>query len=226
MASKFITIDEVVASAAAIAKGATDQERHLMRQWVYDGNAEVGFSKLNMKVSKQLELDDYSTAKPLDHVRTLELALYDSNDREMMTRFKGYGKNEDFDVGVARTHEDVREVISIINITEDNDFFHTEQFDNETPEDAYIITKYLAVPVDDNGWPLIPASSKLSVMLYVKWMLALREDKDSRIEEKQWRVAKAAAYGKLQTPDIYEAREIAMKIHSMIDKPVLRDRQF
>ena len=56
MATRLVTVDEVVAEAASIIKGATDQERHLMRQWAYSGNAEIGVPKLNIKISDKLIL--------------------------------------------------------------------------------------------------------------------------------------------------------------------------
>jgi hypothetical protein len=229
MATRLVTVDEVVAEAASIIKGASDQERHLMRQWAYSGNAEIGVSKLNMKVSAPLLLDDFSAAKPVDHVRTIDLALYDSAGSEIIIQWKGFGANMGYDTGIARTHKDVRVGTVMISVTEDLDFFHTEEFGGDYVDGAYIITKYYGTPVDVNGLPLIASSSKFAVMMYIRYMWQLRNN-DSitalRDGEKRWRIARAAAESKLKTPDVIEGKEIAKKANSMIQKVMVLNRQF
>ena len=65
--AKYITIDEVVASAATILPGSTDTEKVFMRHWCVLGNRELGLSKDNV-VTEKINVQDLTIRKPTNPI--------------------------------------------------------------------------------------------------------------------------------------------------------------
>ena len=49
--SKYISIDEAVASARTLCKGSTDADNIFMRHWAVLGNRDLGLSKENIETN-------------------------------------------------------------------------------------------------------------------------------------------------------------------------------
>ena len=107
MASEFLSIDSVVAEAASEIKNITEQEKVLCRQWAYRAMLRIGVSKLNIETSDPIAVSSWSAAKPTNLFKTIDLAVINSEDKEIITIFKGRGQVESAPA-VSRVHEDVR----------------------------------------------------------------------------------------------------------------------
>jgi hypothetical protein len=232
MPSRLITLDEVLAEASSIISDASEQEKVFMRQWVYRAQRQIGFSKIDIKVSDALVLDDFSVAKPADMVSIIDLALFTGDGSEIKINYKGWGKNQALlpEGGSARVHQDLRRVVNAINVTEDIDYIHTESFSEGNAGTAYIIAKYYALPMDSTGLPMIPEENTFAIMMFIRWMWIMRQNSQSiaAIAEakRTWKEERIAAKSRTNTPSVLEGKEEAKKLNSMIQKAVLTYRQF
>ena len=228
MASDYIPVDEVIAEASSLIKNFSEQEKALSRQWAYRATRRIGFNKLDIKTSGEIPLVDFSAEKPSDLANTIDIALFDSADREIVSRFKGRSQH-DVEGTVARTHQDARQVAYALHITEDDTYFNVEEFTDTDIANAYIKVTYYAYPVDLDGYPKIPEIYALAVIMYIRYAWAMRERQSlGEIQEARntWLREAAAAYGRIKTPSMLEGKEIARGLNSMIQKTVVRDRQF
>lgn len=229
MPSRLITLDEVLAEASSIIKDATEQEKIFMRQWIYRAQRQIGFSHVDIKVSDPILLIDYSAQKPDDFIKAIDIALFDEDDNEIVSKYKGWGQKPD-EGGIARTHQDVRSIVSAINISEDLNYFHTGTFSQGEDDTAYVVVKYYALPVDPNtALPLIPEGNTLAIMMYIRYMWAMRQNENQTsiaMAEQAWLRYRAMARSSNHTPSVLEGKEIARTINSMIQKVVITDRQY
>lgn len=229
MAGRFVTVEEVVAEASSIILGVTYAEKQMMRQWAYTAQRLIGWSKADVKVSADITLSSFSAAKPSDLIRTIDLALFLSDGTELFIKYKGPGYKLPSGQDDARIHTDNRTTVQKVIVSEDNDYFNVEEFTSPDPTGAYIIVKYLGLPLDTNGLPLIPEHCKFAIMMYIRWMWAMRKG-DNRLglreSENIWLRHRATAASKGNTPDRWEAEQIAKTVNSMIQVVELRDRRF
>jgi hypothetical protein len=272
MAGEFISVASLIAEASSTIKNFTEQEQQLAMQWAYTGLRKIGFSKMDIKTSDPMYLSDWSTAKPSDMGKLIDLALFDSAGKEIVIKYKGraqvntsawvtgtsYAVNtmviEDgvrykclvahtagtfaTDLAAekwvavtrdARIHEDVRQYIGAIQVSEDDSYFNVEEFTDETPTGVYLVARYYAYPTDSNGYPKIPETHTLALMMYIRWMWSMRENKslgEIQIAREVWLREMGAARGRMHTPTQLEFKETARTINSMIQKTVVRDRQY
>ena len=228
MAAEYISISALIAEASSTIKNITEQEQQLARQWAYTALRKIGFGKLDLKVSDPITLVDWSATKPSDLGIVDDLALFDSAGKEIVIDFKGRAQHETAKE-VARTHEDIRPWIGAIKVTEDDTYFNVEEFADEQPTGVSIVVKYYGYPVDDDGLPKIPSTHTLAIMMYIRWMWSMRENKslgEQQVAREVWLREAAAAYSRMKTPTPLELKEFSRTINSMIQKPVKRHRQF
>ena len=228
MATKYIGIDALIAEASSTIKNFTQQEQQLAMQWAYTALRLIGFGKPDIKVSENLTLTDWSTEKPTDLASTIDMSLFDSAGSEIVIKYKGFanGYNEGTE---ARIHQDARSSRGAIQVSEDDTYFNVEEFADESPTEAYLVVRYYGYPVDANGAPKIPETHTLAIMMYIRWMWSMRERSslgEQQVAREVWLREKAAAYGRMKTPSQLEGKEIARTINSMIQKTVVRGRQY
>ena len=224
----YITAAEVIAEASSVIKTFTEQEKALARQWCYRAVRKIGLTRLDKKTSAHIPIVDWSAEKPTDLASTIDIALFDSTDREIVTRFKGRSQHST-EGTIARTHQDARQVAYALHITEDDTYFNIEEFEDDSLSDIYIVVTYYAYPVDLDGYPKVHEAYTLAVIMYIRYAWALRERQSlGEIQEARntWLREAAAAYGRVKTPSMLEGKEIARGLNSMIQKTVVRDRQF
>jgi hypothetical protein len=231
MAGRTIPVDEVIAEACTILKRVTEQEKVFMRQWAFTALRKIGFSKINIEISDRLFLDDWSAVKPNNLVRTIDLALYNSDDNELIHKFKGYGSgNINLGENVsARIHQNIRQGQNAVAISESENYFNVEEFSDTSPEGVYIIAKYYAVPVDAAGLPKIPEYANLAIIMYIRAMWSMRENTNQaaiQLAWEMWKQERASAEGKAKTPDMVEGKAIAKTINSMIQKVDVLNQQY
>ena len=228
MAGEFITIDALVAEASSTIKNVTQQEQQLMLTWAYTALRKIGFGRLDIKTSANLTLTDWSATKPSDFAKLIDLALFDSAGAEIIIKYKGRAQNDTTGTD-ARIHEDNRSYIGAIQVSEDDTYFNVEEFSDDAPTDVYLVARYYAYPVDADGMPKIPETHTLAIMMYIRWMWSMRERQslgEQQVAREVWLREAAAAHGRMKTPTMLETKDFARVINSMIQKPVLRTRQY
>jgi hypothetical protein len=157
------------------------------------------------------------------------LALYRGDGREILHEFKGYGSGYSEEATHARIHEDLRSPLSSVQITESDNYFNVEEFADDSPDEVYLKVKYYGIMVDDLGLPKIPEYATLAIIMFIRWMWALRKnDNRAEIDQnwKMWTVERKSAEGKGNTPDQIEGKAIAKTINSMIQKVEVQNRMF
>ena len=228
MASEYIGIKAAVAEACSTIKNVTEQEKVLSRQWIYRAIRQIGVGKVDIKISDNLTLTDWSVRKPDDMAMMIDIALFDSADQEIIIKYKGRGQSSG-DGTLSRIHQDARPFVGAVNVTEDNDFFNVEEFSDDTPANVYLVVKYYSYPVDDDGYPKVQDIHMEACIAYVRWQWAKRERVSlGEIQETRhtWLQEKASAYGRMKTPTEMEAKDSFRELNSMIQKMVPRLRQF
>lgn len=234
--ARTIPVDEVIAEACTILKHVTEQEKIFMRQWAYTAMREIGSFNLNIKVTPQLFLEDWSVKKPDDLLRTNDIALYGSDGSEIVHTFKGYASGNidaDEESVSGRIHQDIRNLSrdgrTAVAITESENYFNVEEFNGTDSSGVYMFIRYYALPLDNNGLPKIPDFATLAIIFYIRAMWAMRDNSNQNYIESSWnmwKIQRAKAEGRGKTPDMIEGKAIVKTINSMIQKAIVHNQQF
>jgi hypothetical protein len=216
--SKFLSIDELTALAMTVCKGATAEDRHLFRVWCCQAARDIGPNRDWVKV-EAIYPRDFSFKKPDDHVSTIDISLFDVGNNEIKYRFNPGSKRirtDRFSV-----NSDVSTESSIIDLSEDANYFHLS---TNAGDVSYMLIRYLGMPVDQEGFPLIPEDDALAYQMFCRWMWSLRDDENrSKIEQdfQFWILERNKIKGRRKMPTIREATSIFEKYMSLISAPIL-----
>lgn len=193
MAKQFLTLDEITAEAMSIVPGATSEEQLYARQWAYSALRELGPSDANIEVSV-LYPENFKMMKPEAFHMAIDLGLFDSTGREILHTYKR---------GKSRVHQPQNEYLnngiyapeigSFIEVSEDAYSFNLS---SNSENVAYAKLRYFKFPVDENNNPMFPEHTRHAVMMYVRYLWALRMgDQQFKSYEDSWKVARAEARG-------------------------------
>jgi hypothetical protein len=206
-ANVYYTVDQVAANASTIIKGSRREDRHLYRQWVWNGEKELGYSEMQVS-SDCITVENLCARKPDDYRKLKGIALLDCEGREYEAKMRGYFK---------RNHEDLNEgYVRAVDVTEDDNFFYLGS-NGDIITDIKIT--YYGLPLDEDGSPKIPEHHLLPIMLFVKFMDSLRNStSQSQISEteRMWKYEAAKCRGKNKMPSQPQAKEIMKEWMSMI----------
>jgi len=211
--AKYITIDEVVASAVTILAGSTDAEKVFMRHWAILGNRELGLSKDNV-VTEKINVQDLTIRKPENLLSIDDIGLYSDSDVEYATVYKGYGE---------MTHTDLDAIQGTlkltISISEDDEFLHLSSNGDSID---YAKIRYYSIPICEKGNPLILERKRLAVMFFLSYMWAIRQGANQAAidrAELRWLREAAKQRAKNKMPSVLEAKSIASWYMSIINTP-------
>jgi len=211
--SRYVSINEVVASAMTILPGATDSEKVFMRHWAVLGNRELGLSKDNL-ITETINVQDLTMRKPENLLSIDDFGLYSADGKEYAHTFVGLGK---------RVHLDRDEIDGstkyTIDVTEDGDFLHLSSNGSVVNR---IKLRYYSIPIDDFGDPLILERKRLAISFFLSYMWAIRQgDNQAAIDRAEFRWLREAAKqrSKNKMPSVKEAQSIAKWYLSLISLP-------
>ena len=210
---RFIDVDEVIATAASTIKNMSDEEMLLAKQWVWMAIRKIGPSSDTIitadvdVIDKTIEIPDNCVSNGI-----IDLAIYDNLGREIKYRFhKG---------GDKRTHLKEYKDDCLLNIYQDDKFIHLSD-SNYDPSTARI--KYYSFPLDECGLPKIPEPHLFPIMMFIRWMMALRNSPASPFElstaERNWREALDVAKSRNKAVSVLQAKEIARTWTSLMPNP-------
>lgn len=208
----FLSIDEVVANASSIIKGADINDQNLFRQWAWLGERQIGFGGLNEETA-DIPVSDLSIKKPVDYAAPIDIALYTSEDEgpytELLWQYHG---------GKRRIHAKPS-TKRYVDLSEDPYFFNLSSDYGNSVVKAKL--RYYAYPIDSKGYPAFPEIHLFAIMMFVRYMWAIREN-NSRSEiaeaKEHWEQAKVIARNRTKMPHMLKGQQIMRDWRSMIDK--------
>jgi hypothetical protein len=216
---EYLNIDEVTAASMAVIEEATQEDRNLFRAWVVECMKDIG---PNSSWYKRCELKpkNSSLKKPADHTATVDIALFDSSDNELLytyvpnlagrvhpDRFALYDNVTDS----TRTTK--------VDISEDAFFYHLGT--NASLVDSALIG-YLAMPVDRDGMPMVPENQLTAYKMFCRWNFAMRKNNNQSFIEQaygMWLKERDRAKGRGKMPDPFRGVQIFKKYLSLVGTP-------
>lgn len=186
----YLSIDNVVAFSKTIVKSANNVDTNLWKDWIYQSLLYYGIGDDEIDVA-ELTPKDLLAPIPQECRVILELSLFDSGGNQLSHKYRG---------GKQRIYTDARlSTTSVGGSSNLNDYVPVD-----VSSDAYnivlgtngsnvakILIRYFKYPLDENGAPLIREEEQMGCALFVKYMMALREDENqSKISaaELRWKL--------------------------------------
>lgn len=213
---RFAPIDEVVSSAVLICPGATDEHRVIFKQWVWTALLQIGPTSHWVKTCR-INPKNRSFKKPQDLASVRDIGLYDATGAEVFYEWKGEG---------GEVHSDRESVHLLVGesdrpmpvyLSEDAYYFHLS---SNSPDVDHMMIRYLALPTDTNGLPLIPEDNIFAITMFIRWMWSLRKN-DNQAEQMNardtWYREKDRIFGDNKMPSWFRAKEFGHKFLSLIN---------
>lgn len=213
--SNYLTIAETSAFCLTTCKGATAEDRHLFIPWIVAAMRDIGSNRDWVK-TEVIYPKDFAVAKPGNLVSTIDLALYDSSDQELVYKYQS---------GKTRIHTNrflnniVNDGEGIIEVSEDGFYFYLS---SNATNVAYILVRYFGMPIDQDGYPMIKEDNLLAYHAFCRMMWAMRQDDNrSKIEQEtyNWYRERDRVKGNNKMPNGVEATKIAEAWLSLINAP-------
>jgi hypothetical protein len=217
--TKFVPLNQVTAEAASIIKGSTEKDRLLFKQWVYRGLREIGPGKQNIDVCTLYPVD-LSFKKPEDCASIIDVALFSSTGEELKYTYR-FGKSRIHRSRNSYINDGVYSlsVDALVDVSEDDFYIHMGSNGNTVDK---AVVRYFKFPIDEEGMPKIPEDQVFALMLFIRYMWAMR-DNDNRSEIEQnynmWLRERDRAKSRNKMPSMLEGKQIAKNWMSLIDKP-------
>jgi hypothetical protein len=203
---KLLSLDEVVANAMTIIPGVKKEMRPYFDQWAWLALRQLGPVKENLAVAT-LTLEDLSFAKPSDFISAIDIALFNAAGEELKYHYRS---------GKQRIHNTEETNSCFIEVSEGDQYYYVSS-NADTAGINHAVLRYYAMPLDENGRPVIQDYMTVAIMAFCRWMWELREGKGSS-GEAMWRVEAARARSKGKMPDMLQGKQIARTWMTMIDK--------
>lgn len=215
----FLDFKQVLAFSLTTCKGATAEDRLFFSAWIPAAMRDIGPSKDWYKVDV-LYPKDFSFKKPDDLVSTCMIALYDSSDQQIKYNYNPGSKRIVPNRFLINTSESTQEITGRIDLSEDSHYFH---MGSNGADVSYAMIRYLAMPVDSDGFPMIPEDHLMAYEAYCKYMWSRREnDNQSAIAQNYdiWLRERDRIKGRNKMPSMLEAEGIFSRYLSLIHAPI------
>jgi hypothetical protein len=216
----YMTIDNVSAYCLTTCKTATPEDRFLFKTWIITCVRDLGPNRDWVKVST-LYPKDFSFPKPDDLVSTISIALYNASHQELCYNFNNGGQRIHTN-RFAIYEQAINDGDGIIELSEDGFYYHLS---TNATDVNYAQIKYLAMPVDEDGFPMIWEGDLMAYEAFCRWMWAKREnDNRSAIAQEYefWVIHRDRAKGNRKMPNGIERDAIASTWLSLINAPPKR----
>lgn len=219
---RYLTSDEITALAMSVLEEATDAHRLIFKSWIYFAVREIGVIKEDIKVCT-LPVKELSFKKPQDLIRVENVVLLDENGGQVSFKYQTGSKRikEQVEFGGSEGRRAIphQDSGTRVDLGEDRYFFHLGS-NGDKVKKAKI--RYYAAPIDENGDPLVPEPASQAVIMYIRYMWAMRKDNNqARIDTayNMYLRERDRAIGRLNTPSQMQGEQIATEWLSMINAP-------
>ena len=205
----YITLDEATAFARTLIKEATESDRLLFREWIFQGLMELGVSMAQVKVCT-IEAKENRLRLPEDALpRGIKnIALYSGNNEVRYTYNEGVKRIHANDNTLQNAGTYDPKFGSLVEISMDDYYIHLSSL-GDTVTHAKI--RYYSLPVDEQGQPKIDKDLRLALALFVRYCWEMRNnDNQSAIDQayKQWIKERNSKRGKRKMPSELEMQAI------------------
>lgn len=217
--SNFLTLDETVSFCLTTCKTATAEDRLLFRVWCVAACRSIGPNRDWYKTAT-IYPKDFSFKKPDDLVSTVSIALYDSSSCEVPYIFHTGSKR--IHQGRFTTDIIISDAPACVELSEDANYYHLS---TNADTVAAALIRYLGMPVDVDGFPMVPEDDLLAYECFCQHMWAKRE-KNSQSEIAQtfdlWLTERNRIKGNRKMPSMVEAEGIFSRYLSLINAPTFK----
>jgi hypothetical protein len=223
---KYTKIDEVIERVFANHPFAENNFQWSdALEWVGSLIKLMNIPKINIHKVAKINIENYKGELPLD---LFQVETFRNKDTKRMMGYTGdpYFKN---------LHCSDSQCLNCVTCHEEDKYQLSNNFIFTSFEEGTVEIAYYAIPIDDNGFPLIPddESTKSAIewhiamkLAYKEWMTdKLSRDKYQYIEQQRnWYVAKAMNSNRV--PDIHQMEAIKNFSLRLIPKINVLDNQF
>jgi len=208
-----ITVDELIAEAYSRTDSEDSRDEIIFRNWIYRSLKWIGPASSDIKTAT-IPVEDLSIRKPCDYWFPVEMQLLSNQGGVFYFQYS----NNSFipSESLSRNNIDCQRKIVI---GEDNDFFH---INSNGASIAKCELNYYALPIDDNGDPLISEESIEAVLAYINWnwlkrqrnryrgrsMFPMSEIESAKME---WIAFKGMVQGNRKMPSPLQAETVMRK---------------
>jgi len=226
METRQLNINEVTSSVMNVVGEATNEDRLMFKQWVAECMQELGPSSIQLK-KVEIEPVDLSFRKPEDLTATVDLALYDVNGNELFYNFiansPGRIHVDRFAVNASLIIGTSVATFAKVDLSEDVYYFHLGSNGSNVSK---MLLSYMAMPVDRQGFPLIPESNLTAYKMFCRWMWALRQNSNQSFIAQaydMWLREKDRARGRNKMVDPMRAEQFFKKYMSLVSRPIFNN---
>jgi hypothetical protein len=217
MKGNYLTIEEVTSFCLTTCEGATGEHKLFFKRWIIAAMRDIGPNRSWYKTAT-LYAKDFTFCKPDDLVSTINIALFDAQGCEIHYKFNQGSKRIFTDRATINGN-----IISQIELSEDAHYFHLS---SNAVDVAQALIRYFAMPIDADGFPIVPENNLLAYEAFCGYMWAKRK-KNSQSEIAQsyeiWLRERDRVKGNNKIPSIIEAERIFKKYLSLVSTPTYRD---
>lgn len=228
VSTSLVPADQVIATATSVLEGSDTIDRAFFKEWIYLGLIELG-PNLSWYGEATIYPADFSFKKPSDMHSAIDLALYDSQGKELRYVLRGKG---------GRIHVSDNEIVNDgayspglgapIDLSEDSFYYYIGTSAASQMVNAAIL-KYWKLPVDVYGNLLIPENNVMALVMFIRYMWMMRKAGsgnrfDLASAKVSWIASRNEARAQNKMPSMLEGMEIARTWPSMIQK--MRFKQF
>jgi len=216
---EYLNIDEVTAASMAVIEEATQEDRNLFRAWIVECMRDIG---PNVSWYKRCELKpkNSSMRKPADHTATVDIALYDSSDSELVYSFIPNVPGRVHPDRFALYDNVATDTLSPrVDLSEDAYYYHLGT--NASLVNSALIG-YLAMPTDRDGMPMVPENQLTAYKMFCRWNYAMRKNNNQSFIEQSynmWLKERDRAKGRGKMPDPLRGKEIFKKYLNLYSSP-------
>jgi hypothetical protein len=216
--ANLLSINEITSFAMTTCKSATPEDRLLFRVWSVAACRDIGPSTKWYKV-ETLYPKDFVLCKPDDLVSTAAIALYNSGCGQIPYKYNPGAKRVNTSRFMINTEVEVQSRGASIDLSEDSHYFYLS---SNATEVTHAEIRYLAMPVDRDGYPMIPEDHLLAYEAFCRWMWAKRQDDNrSKIDQDYqfWVRERDRIKAKSKMPSQLEGEAIFKRYLSLISEP-------
>jgi hypothetical protein len=177
----YLTLEEVLSEAMSITK-TPDKYEAAARQWAWTALMQTGVTEQDMDVVL-IDVKNFIAKKPKNFRKLDDLALYDAAGNEINHIFR-QGRKRIFPdrnaIARSRNEDGTEEVVyGAVDVSEDRYNIHIGTNGSNV---TTVALRYYTLPIDTNGEPMISEEEKLSVIFYIRYMIAeLEDDNQSKV---------------------------------------------
>lgn len=213
------TIHETAHNVATVCPGATDEDKTIFLQWLGLGLRDIGPQSDWVKTCELFPKNNVFV-KPKDMVYVIDIALYDSQGAEIRYNFQP-SKGSRIHLDRFQIFDNILQgaITTRVDLSED-----AHQFFLGTNGNAihHALIRYFAMAVDDDGFPLIPEVDVFPLMMFCRYMWALKKgDNQSEIQlsKQTWYEERDRAKGRAKMPSQLAGTAILKSWMSLINAP-------